>query len=257
MHPKQIAVLGLGYVGCVSAASLASLGHIVVGADTDEFKVSQVRAGRAPFYEPGLAELVAEQVAAGRLTATTELADAIPAADVALICVGTPSERNGNLGLDQLNRISGEIAALLPGRDRHSEVQSNFLAAVLAEAKKSNWHFEGCDYVTFKEKLNTIERMAEKLIALERVAPASRHGAAILLIRRLAEIFREATKDDPRQHIRSNRNKDTYQGKFFQMANDVLRRIGHKQSNAARGRMICTTLQQHYGPRKKNVSRRI
>ena len=49
MHPKQIAVLGLGYVGCVSAASLASLGHIVVGADTDEFKVSQVRAGRAPF----------------------------------------------------------------------------------------------------------------------------------------------------------------------------------------------------------------
>ena len=57
-------------------------------------------------------------MAAGRLTATTGLAAAIPAADVALICVGTPSERNGNLGLDQLNRISGEIAALLPGRDR-------------------------------------------------------------------------------------------------------------------------------------------
>jgi hypothetical protein len=150
-----------------------------------------------------------------------------------------------------------ELRNLLPGSDRYSEVQSNFLLAVLAEAKKSNWHFEGRDYLTFKEKLDTIERMAEKLIAMERVAPASRHGAAILLIRRLAEIFLEATKNDPRQHIRSNRNKDTYQGKFFQMANDVLRRIGHKQSNAARGRMICTTLQQHYGPRKKNVSRRI
>jgi GDP-mannose 6-dehydrogenase len=118
MQPKQIAVLGLGYVGCVSAASLARLGHSVVGVDTDEFKVSQVRAGRAPFYEPGLEELVHEQVDAGRLTTTTELSNAINAADVALICVGTPSERNGNLGLDQLNRISAEIAALLPGRIR-------------------------------------------------------------------------------------------------------------------------------------------
>ena len=118
MNPKQIAVLGLGYVGCVSAASLAHLGHSVVGVDTDEFKVSQVRAGRAPFYEPGLEELVQEQVAAGRLTAATDLAAAIASADVALICVGTPSERNGNLGLDQLNRISAEIAALMPGRTR-------------------------------------------------------------------------------------------------------------------------------------------
>src|SRR5262249_41672590 len=97
-----------------------------------------------------------------------------------------------------------ELRNLLPGRDRYSEVQSNFLLAVLAEAEKSNWHFEGRDYLTFKEKLDTIEQMAEKLIAMERVAPARRHDAAILLIRRLAEIFLEATKNDPRQHIRSN-----------------------------------------------------
>src|SRR5579864_4416595 len=110
MSAKNIAVLGLGYVGCVSAASLASLGHSVTGVDTDEFKVSQVRSGHAPFYEPGLAEMVGREVAAGRLSATTRLADAIREADVALICVGTPSERNGNLGLDQLNRIAREIA---------------------------------------------------------------------------------------------------------------------------------------------------
>src|SRR6266571_4435871 len=118
MNSKQIAVLGLGYVGCVSAASLARMGHRVIGVGTDEFKVSQVHSGRAPFYEPGLADMVREEVAAGRLSATTELAEAITAADVALICVGTPSERNGNLGLDQLNRIAAAIAALMPGRAR-------------------------------------------------------------------------------------------------------------------------------------------
>jgi GDP-mannose 6-dehydrogenase len=118
MHSKQIAVLGLGYVGCVSAASLARMGHGVIGVDKDEFKVSQVRAGNAPFYEPGLEEMVQAEVAAGRLTATSDLGEAIGEADVALICVGTPSERNGNLGLDQLNRISGEIATLLPGRTK-------------------------------------------------------------------------------------------------------------------------------------------
>ena len=90
MQPKQIAVLGLGYVGCVPAASLARLGHCVVGADTDEFKVAQVCGGRAPFDEAGSAELVEQRVAAGHLAATTALAGAIPPADVALICVGTP-----------------------------------------------------------------------------------------------------------------------------------------------------------------------
>ena len=63
------------------------------------------RAGRAPFYEPGLAELIHEGRANGRLSATTQLAPAIEQADIALICVGTPSERNGNLGLDQLRRV--------------------------------------------------------------------------------------------------------------------------------------------------------
>ena len=116
MNSKNIAVLGLGYVGCVSAAALARLGHRVTGVDTDEFKVAQVRGGRAPFYEPGLAEMVGAEVAAGRLSATTRLAEGLREADVALICVGTPSERNGNLGLDQLNRIACEIAALIPGR---------------------------------------------------------------------------------------------------------------------------------------------
>jgi GDP-mannose 6-dehydrogenase len=96
----------MGYVGCVTAACLAKLGHSVVGIDTDEFKVRNVMAGNAPFYEPGLEEVVRETVAAGRLKASTSLADSLGEAEIALICVGTPSEANGNLGLGQLRRLS-------------------------------------------------------------------------------------------------------------------------------------------------------
>jgi GDP-mannose 6-dehydrogenase len=117
-NPQQIAVLGLGYVGCVTAACLAHVGHRVVGVDRDQFKVDTVRSGRAPFFEPGLEQLVHDGVEAGRLTASVSLHEALVDADVALICVGTPSEKNGNLDLDQLRRVSQEIAALLPGRNK-------------------------------------------------------------------------------------------------------------------------------------------
>jgi GDP-mannose 6-dehydrogenase len=110
MERSHVAVLGLGYVGCVTAACLASTGHTVCGIDRDEHKVSSVRRGEAPFYEPGLEALVKENVAVGRLTASTSTAEALDDADVALVCVGTPSERNGNLGLDQLRRATEEVA---------------------------------------------------------------------------------------------------------------------------------------------------
>jgi GDP-mannose 6-dehydrogenase len=108
----------MGYVGCVTAACLAKLGHFVVGIDTDAFKVRNVMAGNAPFYEPGLEEIVRETVASGRLKASTSLADSLGEADIALICVGTPSEANGNLGLGQLRRVSAEIATHLPTRSK-------------------------------------------------------------------------------------------------------------------------------------------
>ncbi len=116
--PENTVVVGLGYVGCVSAACLAELGHRVTGVDRDAFKVESVLAGRAPFYEPGLEELVRRNVASGQLSASTSLADALAEADIALICVGTPSERNGNLGLAQLQRVCAEIGESIRGRTR-------------------------------------------------------------------------------------------------------------------------------------------
>jgi GDP-mannose 6-dehydrogenase len=114
--PSRVAVLGLGYVGCVSAACLARLGHDVVGIDRDEFKVQSVNAGRAPFFEPGLDEIVSQTTSSGRFRATTSLSSVIDDADFAFICVGTPSEKNGNLGTEQLRRVSSEIVDHIHGR---------------------------------------------------------------------------------------------------------------------------------------------
>jgi GDP-mannose 6-dehydrogenase len=115
MEKAHIAVLGLGYVGCVTAACLASLGHRAFGVDRDRHKVREVENGRAPFYEPGLEDLVRENIRDGRLSVSTSLS-AIAKADIALVCVGTPSEKNGNLGLHQLRRVVSEIAGHLPRR---------------------------------------------------------------------------------------------------------------------------------------------
>lgn len=115
---KNIAVLGLGYVGCVTAACLAKLGHRVCGVDKDEFKVRSVAEAKAPFYEPGLEETIRETVKAGRLSATTDIAPALADAEIALICVGTPSARNGNLSTEQLERVLAEIAVQTKGRTR-------------------------------------------------------------------------------------------------------------------------------------------
>jgi GDP-mannose 6-dehydrogenase len=113
---SHIAVFGLGYVGCVTAACLASLGHRAIGVDSDPYKIDQIRAGLSPFFEPGLDEIVRAAVESGNLTATLSPADALRDADIALLCVGTPSERNGNLGLDQIKRVVQDIASYL---DQH------------------------------------------------------------------------------------------------------------------------------------------
>lgn len=114
----KIAILGLGYVGSVTGACLAGLGHTVCGVDRDEFKVNSILRGVAPFYEPGLDALIAQNVAAGRLSASLSLETALADAEVAIVCVGTPSERNGNLGLGQLRRVCEEVAPVAAGREK-------------------------------------------------------------------------------------------------------------------------------------------
>lgn len=112
-----IAVFGIGYVGVVSAACLAKDGHNVIAVDVDPGKVAAINAGLSPIVEHGLNELIAEVVAAGRLTATLDGASAVRAADASFVCVGTPSAPDGSIGLGYVEGVCRTIAAALPGKD--------------------------------------------------------------------------------------------------------------------------------------------
>lgn len=117
----KVAVFGLGYVGTVTAAGLASAGHEVVGVDVDPVKVDLIRAGRSPVVEPGIDELMASAVGSGRLTATTDPVVAVDGAQVCLLCVGTPSSPQGSTDLTYLDRalagIRTAMAVAAPPRE--------------------------------------------------------------------------------------------------------------------------------------------
>ncbi len=117
-NAMQVSVFGLGYVGAVSAACLARAGHTVVGVDVNAEKAAAVAGGRSPVVEPGLEALLADGVAAGRLTATTDAASAVRDTEISLICVGTPSRKAGGLDLSQVARVGREIGAALRGLGR-------------------------------------------------------------------------------------------------------------------------------------------
>ena len=109
----RVSVFGLGYVGSVSAASFAAAGHEVVGVDVNADKVLAINEGRSPIVEPGLGELLRQGVDAKRLRATTSTADAVNATDLSLVCVGTPSRRNGSLDLTHLVRVCEQIGEVI------------------------------------------------------------------------------------------------------------------------------------------------
>src|SRR3954462_9023781 len=93
----RISVFGLGYVGSVSAACRAARGHQVVGVDVNQAKGGLMNPGQRPVVEERVGELTAAMVASGALRATTDVAEAIEATDISLVCVGTPSAANGSL----------------------------------------------------------------------------------------------------------------------------------------------------------------
>lgn len=107
----RLSVVGCGYLGAVHAACMAKLGHHVIGIDTDTAKVDRLNAGDAPFYEPGLPELLAEALGSGRLRFSSDVADAAGSA-VHFLAVGTPQKRNEN-GAD-LSHVYAGVEALLP-----------------------------------------------------------------------------------------------------------------------------------------------
>ncbi len=112
-----VGVFGLGYVGAVSVAVLAAGGHDVIGVDPNPLKVGAIAEGRSPIVEEGLAELIEAGVASGRLRVSTDPDVALSIAEVSIICVGTPSNRNGSLDVRQVEKVCQDIGA---GIARHA-----------------------------------------------------------------------------------------------------------------------------------------
>jgi GDP-mannose 6-dehydrogenase len=109
----EITVVGLGYVGAVAAACLADSGNNVIAVDINQTKIAQLNAGETPIVEFGLAELIAQNVARGRLSATDDIARAIASSEATIICVGTPSGELGDVRLTDLDRVVEQIGGAL------------------------------------------------------------------------------------------------------------------------------------------------
>lgn len=113
MLSVSISLFGLGYVGSVSAACFADMGHNVVGVDVSPAKVETLHSGQSPIVEARISELLARAHSAGRLHATTDSSAAIMQTDVSFVCVGTPSLQNGKLDLSHIQQVSHEIGMAL------------------------------------------------------------------------------------------------------------------------------------------------
>jgi GDP-mannose 6-dehydrogenase len=152
----KIAIFGLGYVGSTAAGCLGNQGHTIVGIDVSAAKVAAINEGLSPVYEPGLAELIAAVHADGRLSATTTLGDQLDDCDIALVCVGTPSDGDGGHKMNNIEQVTQSIAAALkPGR-----------AAPLTLAYRSTMEPGSCETVIWPIIANRLGDAANSTVEL-------------------------------------------------------------------------------------------
>lgn len=118
----RLSVFGLGYVGCVSAACLAKQGHTVVGVEVNPEKIELINRGLSPVVEEGMSELMREVVESGFLYATADAEEAVKQSDLSLVCVGTPSRRNGSIDLSFVERVCEQIGDALRNKEEEHVV---------------------------------------------------------------------------------------------------------------------------------------
>jgi UDPglucose 6-dehydrogenase len=137
----KVAVMGTGHVGLVTCVTFASIGHEVVGTDVDVEKIDLLERGVAPFFEPGLEEAMKREAASGRLSFTTDGADALRDAEVVFICVGTPARANGDANLLAMELSASQIARHAP--DGAVVVEKSTVPAGTADRVRTTLQREG------------------------------------------------------------------------------------------------------------------
>ena len=122
----RISIFGLGYVGAVSAGCLANGGHYVIGVDPVKTKVDLINSGQTPIIEAEIGDLIAANVREGRLRATDSVSAAVAESEISFVCVGTPSQSNGNLDFRYIRRVCEEIGRALRNKQpRHANEPSH------------------------------------------------------------------------------------------------------------------------------------
>ncbi|NRG16357.1 nucleotide sugar dehydrogenase [Rhizobiales bacterium] len=146
----RISVFGLGYVGVVTAACLSRDGHTVIGVDNQQVKVDIVNDGKTPVVEDHVGELISAAVASGKLKATTNALEAVRESEMSLVCVGTPSRKNGSLDTDAVVRVCEEIGAAIAEKNaphkvviRSTVLPGTMRGVVIPALREKAGHVEG------------------------------------------------------------------------------------------------------------------
>ena len=146
----KISVIGTGYVGLVTGATLADLGNQVVCLDILEEKITMLNSGKSPIYEPGLDELLKKGLKNKNLSGSTEIEQNVRNSDITFICVGTPSDKNGNIDLSYIKSASSAIGRSLRDKnEKHTVIVKSTVVPLTTEEvvmpnilKKSGWKRE-------------------------------------------------------------------------------------------------------------------
>ncbi len=154
----NVSIFGLGYVGAVTAGCLVRDGHTVIGVDTDERKLSFMREGKAPIHEEGVDALIREAIDSGRLTVTSNCAEAVNASEISLVCVGTPSAPDGSLGTIYVTKVCEEIGEAIKAKNTFHTVviRSTVVPGTTVELLKPilEKHAEGIADIDFGLAMN-------------------------------------------------------------------------------------------------------
>ena len=149
----KISIFGLGYVGAVSAGCLATDGHEVIGVDPNRTKVDLINQGTTPIIEKDIGEMISKTVKEGTLRATTDVRDAVLNSDMSLICVGTPSQLNGNLDLSHVRKVCEQIGEAIKEKNsfhvvvaRSTMLPGSMRAVVIPSLEAASGKKAGVDF---------------------------------------------------------------------------------------------------------------